>query len=149
MKLISFIFGILIFSIVSTVMFASVQNYLAENRLQDPDQWKTLSGDYEKFVDDTALKANSTSRLIKGQTETGPASSEAADVGIISGAISGGRLTLNFFTNFDDVINKVRGDTGKGQDLINPKLFDVIIALSTVFLILVGLHFARGFKTET
>jgi len=149
MKLVSFIFGILLFSIITTIMFSGVQNYLTENQLKDPAEFKQLAGDYEQFIDDTTLKSNSTGLLIREQVETGVASSEERDVDIISGAISGGKLTLNFFTNFDDVVNKVRGDTGRGQDLINPKIFDVVIALAAVFLILVVLHFARGFKTET
>ncbi len=146
MKLSNFVFGIVIFSIVTTIMFGAVQSMLKENNIGDPDEWEALAGSYETFIGDTSTNINSTSRAILGQTEQGPATSETKDIRLLSGAVSGGRLSFNFFANFQDVINKVRGDT---DSYINPRIWGAIVALALIFFGLVTLHFLRGFKTET
>lgn len=145
MKLTNFVFGLIIFSIVTTIMFGAVQSMLVKNNVGDPDEWTALAGSYEKFIGDISTNANSTSRAILGQTEQGAAGSETQDVTLLTGAISGGRLSFNFFANFNDVIDKVGEDT---NSYIDPKIWGAVIALALIFLGLVLLHFIRGFKTE-
>ncbi len=145
MKLSNFVFGIIIFSIVTTLMFGAVQSMLKENNVGDPDEWAELSANYSSNIGKISTKSDSTSRNILGQTEQGDVGGEDRDVTLLTGAVSGGRLTFNFFTNFNDVTNKVRGDT---DTFIDPRIWGAIIALALVFLLLVGLHFLRGFKTE-
>ncbi len=145
MKLTNFVFGIIIFSIVTTLMFAGVQSILTDNDVGDPSEWEALSGGYGDFVAQTGSQDNSTTRGILDQTKVGRAKSEGTDITLLSGAVSGGRLSFNFFTNFNDVITKVRGDT---DTFIDPRIWAAIIALAIVFLALVVLHFLRGFKTE-
>ncbi len=145
MKLSNFVFGLIIFSIVTTIMFGAVQSMLTENRIGGAEEWAELSGNYSSNIGKISTKSDSTSRAILGQTEQGVAGSETQDVTLLTGAVSGGRLTFNFFTNFNDVANKVRGDT---DTFVDPRIWGAIIALALVFLLLVGLHFLRGFKTE-
>ena len=139
--------GIILFSIFTTIMFASVASILDSNPgPKDPAEWTALSGGYEQFGKDVSTRTNSTTRQIKSQTDQGPASSEAEDIFIVKGALSGGRLSTNFFTNFEDVFNKVGGDT---VTYINPKIIETAGFIIVVLLVLIALHFARGFKTET
>ena len=101
MKLANFVFGIVIFSIVTTMLFSAVQTLLTDNNsVQDPDEWENLAGSYGDFSADVASSANSTSRGISEQTEQGAAGSQTTDVTLITGAVSGGRLTTNFYSNF-------------------------------------------------
>ena len=147
MELASFVFGIVIFSIVTTMMFAAVQSILTDNKSsKDPAEWANLAGSYGDFSADVASSANSTSRGISSQTEQGAAGSQTTDVTLITGAVSGGRLTTNFYSNFKEIMEKVGGDT---VTYVDPRIIGAIIALSLVFLVLVALHFIRGFKTET
>ena len=146
MKLTNFIFGILIFSVVMTLMFASVQSYLSKNEIGDASEWEALAADYNKFGGAIVNKTDSGSSQIKGETDLGIASTEGSDTSIVKGAISGGKLTFSFYKNFQDVVNKVSNDVG--GNFINQQMINIVLALAFVFLILVGLHFIRGFKTE-
>jgi len=146
MKLSTFVFGMILFSVGTTIMFAVVQDTIEKNPSpKDPDEWKELAGSYNVFVEDIGLNANSTTRGIIGQTKQGVAESETRDVNLITGALSGGRLALNFYANFDKILAKVKGDTNQ---YIDPRIINAILALALVFGALVLLHFLRGFKTE-
>ena len=145
MKLANFIFGIIIFSIVTTIMFGAVQSMLSFNKVGDPDEWEALGGSYSKFINETAILEDSTGQQILGQTEEGDVGGDERDVTLLTGAVSGGRLSFNFFANFQDVLNKVNSDT---KTYMDTKIWLAISALAITFLVLVGLHFLRGFKTE-
>ena len=148
MKLVNFIFGMVIFSIVATMMFAAVQSIIIKNNYEGADEWEELSGEYGEFIGEVGSNKNSTIRQVQDQTGFGAATSEDKDTSLIKGAISGGRLSFNFFTNFDDVINKVNADTTKGASIIDDRIIGALTALVVLFLALVVLHFLRGFKTE-
>ena len=146
MKLASFIFGIAIFSIATTIMFSAVQSFLAENNVGDPAEWEQLAGEYGKFSSDISTNSNSTLRNIQRQSELGKVGDEEPSTFLVTGAISGGKLSVNFFRNFEEVMYKVSADTGVYIDF---RIIIVIIALAAIFTVLVALHFLRGFKTET
>ena len=146
MKLANFVFGMVLFSIITTMMFAAIQSISSDNNFVNDDEWETLAGDYNTFTGKISSKSNSTSRLMGDQTGEGVASSEDKDVRIISGALSGGRLATNFYANFNEIVQKVTADSSV---YIDPRIPAAIVALIGVFIILVVLHFIRGFKTET
>ncbi len=146
MKLANFVFGMVIFSIITTMMFAAIQSISNENNVGNADEWETLAGDYNTFTGKIASGSNSTARQIGDQTESGVASSEDKDVRIISGALSGGRLATNFYANFNEIVQTVTADSSV---YIDPRIPAAIVALIGVFLILVALYFLRGFKMET
>ena len=150
MKLANFIFGMVIFSIVTTMMFGAVQTMLEDNpsTSKEPGDWEELSGSYGEFVKDAATYENSTTRAILDQTELGEAGTETQDVTLLSGAISGGRMSFNIFTNFDAIISKVSTTSEGTAAYIDSRIIGAIVALVIVFLALVVLHFIRGFKTE-
>ena len=146
-KLTTILIGLVIFSIFTTIMFGSVASILNSNPgPKTSAEWTALSGGYEQFGKDVSTQKNSTLRQIKGLTDQGPASSVDESIFFVKGAISGGRLSGNFFTNFEDVTNKVSGDT---VTYINPKIFNAIEFVFSILIILIVLHFIRGFKTET
>ena len=60
--------------------------------------------------------------------------------------MSGGRLATNFYANFNEIAQKVTADS---SIYIDPRITAAIVALIGVFIILITLHFIRGFKTET
>ncbi len=146
MKLASFLFGIAIFSIVTTMMFSAVQTMLSDNKVGDPSEWKELAGEYEKFSSSISTDKNSTTRSIQRQSELGKVGKDDPSTFLVTGAISGGKLTTNFYTNFKQVMEKISVDT---TEYIDNRIIAVILALASIFLVLVALHFLRGFKTET
>lgn len=146
MKLVTLLLGLVTFSIVATIMFAAVQNYLTDNDFSGAGKWRELSGDYDKFVNQTAENADSTLRKVSDQTKTGEAGSEDKQIVLLEGAVSGGKLMTNFFFNFDEIVRKVGSDTGT---FIDPGIVAVVIAIIMVLIILSVLFFLRGFKAET
>ena len=146
MKLASFLFGIAIFSIVTTMMFSAVQTMLSDNKVGDPSEWKELAGEYEKFSSGISTDKNGTLRNIQRQSELGKVGKDDPSTFLVTGAISGGKLTTNFYTNFKQVMEKISVDT---TEYIDNRIIAVILALASIFLVLVALHFLRGFKTET
>lgn len=151
-KLTTFVLGMVIFSVVMTMLFSVVDQYTFENNVQrdgEENDWLVLSGNYVSLSDQLSGD-NSTIREIRRQSELGASGSEATDARLLSGSISAGRLLVNFFTNSDKVVDKVTGDLNEGNDaIIDPNIITAIKAIAIIVLILIGLHFIRGFKTET
>jgi len=146
-KITTMLIGIVLFSIVATMMFGAVVSILDGNPgSQSSSQFVGLSAEYENFGRDLTVQKNSTLRQIKAKTDQGPASSVEEDIFLVKGAISGGRLGGNFFANFDDVINTVSGDT---TTYIDPRIFDAMLFIISLIIILAVLHYIRGAKLET
>ena len=146
MKLTTLLLGLVTFSIVATIMFSAVHNYLTLNEFNGAAEWETLSVEYETFSAETTVNTNSTLRQISDLTKTGEAQSETQDITLLKGAVSGGKLMTNFFSNFDEVINKVGSDT---ETFIDPRIIAVTIAIIMLIIILSVIFFLRGFKAET
>ncbi|KKL48962.1 hypothetical protein LCGC14_2320290, partial [marine sediment metagenome] len=62
MKLANFVFGMVLFSIITTMMFAAIQSISSDNNFVNDDEWETLAGDYNTFTGKISSKSNSTSR---------------------------------------------------------------------------------------
>ena len=149
MKLANLLFGFLIFSLVLSLMFAATGDILSKNDIDGADDFNALAGEYEGLTNSIASK-DSTARGIEGVTKTGAADSETTDVSILKGAVSGGRLSFNFFTNFEGIIQNATEDTRSGGAVyIDRRITNGLIFLIIIFLTLALLHFFRGFKTET
>lgn len=146
MKLATIVIGMVLFSIVTTMLFGVIQSISEENNVGKASDWEALSGDYNTFTEKIASKPNSTSRLIDDQTKEGIASSEDQDVRIISGAIGGGRLAINFYANFNEIAQKITGDS---SSFIDRRITDGIIAIIGVLIVLMIIYFIRGAKIET
>ncbi len=149
MKLVNVIFGFVIFSIITSILFGSVGKMMDANNIGGSSTVNDLSGDYEVFYEQIE-DSNSTSRKILGQTEQGAASSEDVEVSLIEGALSGGRLSINFFLNFNKILSTSIGDLNDdGTAIIDPKIIIGIFALIVVFFAFVIIHFIWRAKTET
>ena len=146
MKIATLLIGLLTFSVVVTIMFSAVQKYLTLNDFSGADEWETLAGEYSTITGETITDDNSTLRQISGLTKSGEATSETKDIRLISGAISGGKLMTNFFFNFDEVFNKVGGDT---KTYIDGRIIAAAIGIILIIVVLSVLFFLRGFKAET
>lgn len=146
MKLTTILLGLVTFSIVATMMFSAVQDYLTINQFGGADEWEDLSGEYEVFVAETATNANSTLRDISDQTKSGESASDSQQIVLLEGAVSGGKLMINFFTNFDDVLRKTDSDT---KTYVDPRIIPVVIAIIMIIIVLSVIFFLRGFKAET
>lgn len=149
-KLITFIIGLALFSIITSLLFGAVDDYTTENKVRENDQdWAALSGNYNQQIRDLQ-KEDSNLRNIDDQSNLGAGSSENTDVTLLTGVLSAGRLVTNFYTNFENITNIITSDVNKdGTTLIDPKIRGAIVAIIGIILILIVVHFIRGFKTET
>ncbi len=146
MKIATLIIGLLTFSLVTTIMFSAVQNYLIDNDFEGADDWEDLAGEYDTFTKEVSTDSNGTIRQISELTKSGEAESETTDINLISGAISGGKLLTNTFFNFDEIANKVGTDT---KTFVDQRIIDAIIGIVVIIVVLSVLFFLRGFKAET
>ena len=146
MKISTLVLGFLTFSVVVTIMFSAVQDYLTQNEFGGASEWGELAGDYEAFVGETITNENATLRQMSEQTKTGEAGSEAKQIVLLEGAISGGKLGTNFFFNLDVIANKIGADT---KTYVDPRIVAAVIGIIMIVIILSVLFFLRGFKAET
>ena len=146
MKIVTLLIGLLTFSVVMTIMFSAVQNYLTLNEFGGASEWEGLAGDYETIVGESVTDDNSTLRQISSLTKSGEFASETKDIGLISGAISVGKLMTNFFFNFDEVFNKVGGDT---NTYVDGRIIAAAIGIVLIIIVFSVIFFLRGFKAET
>ncbi len=146
MKIVTLLLGLLTFSIVATIMFSAVQDYLIQNEFGGASEWETLSVNYGEFTGEVSTDSDSTLRQIENLTKSGEFASESQQISLLEGAVSSGKLGTNFITNFEDVINKIGSDTNK---YIDTRLITVAIGIITIIIVLSFLFFLRGFKAET
>ncbi len=146
MKIATLVLGFLTFSVVVTIMFSAVRDHLTLNNFEGVDEWDALAVDYGGLSSDISNKKDSTLRDVDEQTKLGDVGSGDRDNELITGAISGGRLLTNFLTNFENVTNKVYGDT----DTFVPRgIIDAVLGILAILVILSVIFFLRGFKAET
>lgn len=149
MKLVNVIFGFVIFSIVTSIMFGSIGFMMVDNDIEGSSTFTDLSDDYEIFYK-TINNESSPARASLGQTESGAASSEDVEISLIQGALSAGRLSISFFVNFNSILSTAIGDLdGDGEGIIDPKIIVGILALLLIFFAFVIIHFIWRAKTET
>lgn len=151
MKAINVIIGFTMFSIVVSMMFAASGTILTKNDGKDAATFNSLSGQYDGYSSGFK-KDGGVARDIDDASKQGSSGSDTPDVTLLSGALSGGRLVTNFYTNFDNIItnttNEIGGDK-RGYAYIDQRITNGILAIVFLFLVFVVIHFLRGFKTET
>ena len=148
MKAVNLVFGFVIFSIVLSMMFAATSDIMTENSADGAGDFDALSGEYEGFTEEFG-DDKGTARGIIDAGKQGDVEGEDVDINIVSGALSGGRLAVNFISNFENIIHNATGDVNTGESYIDDRIIGVVIILIVIFLAFVLIHFARGFKTET
>ncbi len=147
-KAVNLVLGITGFSLVLTMMFAAVGDMMRLNNIEGSTQFDSLAGEYEGFAN-TEAKSNSTARQIIGGTSQGSVTSEEKANFLVTGAISGGKLAVNFFTNFDDIIIAATNDANSGENYIDSRLVFGMLGLLAIVLSFLLIIFLRGFKMET
>ncbi len=146
MKIATLVLGFLTFSLVVTIMFSAVQSYLTLNDFSGAEEWESLSVDYGGLSSSISTDSDSTLRQVDEQTKQGDVGSKDRDITLITGAVSGGRLLTNFYTNFQNVTAKVAGDT---ETFVPREIINAVLGILAVIVILSVIFFLRGFKAET
>ncbi len=147
-KAVNIVLGFAGFSIVVTMMFAAIGDMMRLNDVEGAEQFDILAGRYEGFSN-TESKSNSTARQIIEGTSQGSVTSEEKANFLVTGAISGGKLAVNFFANFDDIIIAATNDANSGENYIDSRLVFGILGLLAIVISFLLIHFLRGFKMET
>lgn len=144
MKFANLVFGLVLFSVVITLLFTAARDMTEEYDSSNADAFVTLAGKYD-FTSNLTTEANSTIRSMSGQTELGAASSEEKDVFFLSGAVSAVRLIINIVPTTQTIIETSYGDTG---NFIPRIIIDAIIGLVIVFIVLVSIHMFMRMRSE-
>ena len=144
MKFANLVFGLVLFSVVITLLFTAARDMTEEYGSSNADAFVTLAGKYD-FTSNLTTEANSTIRSMSGQTELGAASSEEKDVFFLSGAVSAVRLIINIVPTTQTIIETSYGDTG---NFIPRIIIDAIIGLVIVFIVLVSIHMFMRMRSE-
>ena len=147
-KAFNVVLGFIIFSLVLSMFFAAIAETMALNNVEGAETFAALSGQYEGFSTQEQLP-NSTTRQILDGTKIGTATSEETTNFLVSGSLSGGRLSLNFFKGFDDIITITTTNANTGESYIDSRIIKGILVILTVLSAFILLHFLRGAKTET
>ena len=147
MKLISMVIGFLVFSLVATMMFATTHDIMNNNgNVAGTEEFQTLAGDYDDLTGAFG-DSSGTARQIENLSKSGAAQATEPDVSAFKGALAGGKMSVNFLTNFQNIINTVSGDVGAGY--VDQRIINGILAIIGIFLIFVVVQFIRAFKMET
>lgn len=144
MKFGDLVIGFIVFSLTVTLMFLVASNMITESGGTDASDFYDISAGYSNETE-TFRQDGNTVRDILDSTEEGEGSTETSDVTILTGALKGGRLLKNFFTNLFSITNRTKNYT---SEYIDVRIFYGITAIILVIIGLSILHYARGAKAE-
>lgn len=153
MKLVELLYGVIIFSVVISLLFTLAGDFFKEGKVNDSGLYSSLAVDYKKFSENQVFK-DSEIREIQGASDVGTASSTSQDIFLLTGAIQGGRLIINSIKNFDNIANNISstvliGENAVPSPYIDPRIIVTLKALVVVLIVIISLQFLRGFKLET
>ena len=156
MKLTNMVIGLVAFSVMVSMFFLLAGDILKQNfyELDSTDTryetYEALGGEYYGLSQEIANE-DSNIRSIQEASQAGAGvETDEPDVSALKGALSGGKLAINFYTNFQNIINNATGDINTGgQAFIHPNIKNGILAAVSIILIFIVLHFIWRFKTET
>ena len=152
MKLVELLYGVIIFSVVISLLFLLAGDFFKEGKVDDSGLYSSLAVEYEGISKNQVFK-DSDIREIQDATDIGTASSETQDIFLLTGAIQGGRLIINSIKNFDNIANNISSTLDEGENTaapyIDPRIIVTLKALVVVLIVIISLQFLRGFKLET
>ncbi len=156
MKLTNMVIGLVAFSVLVSMFFLLAGDILKQNfyKLDSTDTryetYETLGGEYYGLSTKVSNK-DSNIRAIQEASQAGAGvETDEPDVSALKGALSGGKLAINFYTNFQNIINNATGDINTGEQVyLHPNIKNGILAAVSIILIFIVLHFVWRFKTET
>ncbi len=150
MKLTNMVIGLVAFSVMVSMFFLATADILKQNEIEGFETFEALGGEYYGLSKEMANK-DSNIRSIQEASQAGAGvETDEPDVSALKGALSGGKLAINFYTNFQNIINNATGDINTGeQAFIHPNIKNGILAAVSIILIFIVLHFLWRFKTET
>jgi len=153
MKLISLLWGIILFAVGTGIMFSAAGTIFEKNNVND-DQVAPFISMAENFAifGDEQTAEDSTIRAVGDAAEQGAATEEEETIFIVDGSIKGGRIIFDSIANFGE-INSIVQDTvnssSPGQSYIDPNLFRLATAFILILITVISIQFIRGFKLET
>ena len=150
-KLVNIIIAFAVFSSVVSMFFLAIADGIEQNEIDNPialAQFQILSGEYEVLATQE-FGEDSTTRQIVRTTKQGDSGSEDNANFLVSGALGAGRLTINFFGNFENIVTGAAADAKDGGNYISPIIINTGIAILLILGAFAVVHFLRGAKTET
>lgn len=145
MKFVNLIIGFVVFSLVVTLMFTATRDLTSEYEANNAADFVLLAGEYEGYVGNLTTSSDSTIRSMDNQTKTGTASSEDADINIVTGGLSAVRLISNIFPIMGKVLYKAQTSLG---GFIHPLIWAAIIGIIAVVIILTVITMIMRMRPE-
>ena len=135
-KLTNMVVGLVLFSVVVSMFFLTVADILRRNNIEGYETFEELGGKYygsSKEVTD----ADSNLRDIQEASQLGAgATTDEPDVSALQGALSGGKLAINFITNFENIMNNATGDVNdEGETYIHPNIKNGVLAIVSIIIV--------------
>lgn len=155
MKLTNMVIGLIAFSVIVSMFFLLAGDILYQNEIEEYEgfSWETfntLGGNYKSFQTGITDK-DSTIRDMEDAAQSGEGvETDEPDVSALKGTLSAAKMTVNFYSNFENIINNATADINtEGQTYIHPIIKNGILAAILIILIFILIHFIWRFKTET
>jgi len=145
MKFVNLIIGFVLFSAVVTLMFTATRDLTSEYESANAADFVELAGEYEDYVANLTTGSDSTLRSMDNQTKTGTASSEGAEINIVSGGLSAVRLITNIFPTMEKILNKGKNSVG---GFIHPIVWQAIFGIIAVIIILIVITMIMRMRPE-
>ena len=159
MKLTNMVVGLVAFSVIVSMFFLTAADILEKNfyDFNNTDTrhqtFEALGGEYYGLSTDVSDKGSTIKDIEEASQAGAGVKTDEPDVSALKGALSGGKLAINFYTNFQNIINNatadINQDMGVGDTYIHPNIKNGILAAVSIILIFIVLHFVWRFKTET
>lgn len=149
MKLVNMVLGLIGFSVFCSMLFLTAGDILKQNNIEGYETFNTLGGEYEGFAK-PITNEDSTIRDMEDAAQAGEGvGTDEPDVSALKGTLSAAKMTVNFYTNFENIINNATTDINtEGETYVHPTITNGIKAAILVVLVLISIHFIWRFKTE-
>ena len=150
MKLTNLIIGFIVFSLVVSLMFGAAYDILHAEGTDGADDFKALSGEYYTLTKEMADEESVTRDITEQEQVGAGVKTDEPEITAYKGALSGGKMAINFFANFENIIHNASGDASSGgENYIDSKITNGIKFVIIVILAFALLHFIWRFKMET
>ena len=150
MKLVTMLIGLVMFSIVTSMFFLTAGDILKQNDIEGYETFNELGGDYYSLSGEISDE-DSTIRDMEDAAQSGEGvDTDEPDVSALTGTLSAAKMTVNFYTNFQNIINNATSDVNTdGETYIHPNIINGVKVIILMTLVIILIAFIWRFKPET
>ena len=150
MKLTNMVIGLVAFSVIVSMFFLTAGDILRQNEIAGYETFDALGGSYDDYSGKITDKDSNIRDMEEASQSGEGVQTDEPDVSAYKGTLSAAKMTVNFYTNFEHIINNATADVNtEGETYIHPTIISGIKAAILIILVFILIHFIWRFKTET